>query len=135
MAVSFQKGRKHCWKRRNCLLRAISPSSSVLKRLVLQKRKKQGLFGKGLIFVFLTVRLFLRLEVKVICQGHISRSPFFLFLNKNNRFGGIDASLTYLVFKFILGNGVFKIVLNQSVYCAKKCLHNYDHAWLAAQLH
>ena len=41
-------GRKHCGKRRNCSLRAISPFPSVFERFVLQIRKNQGLFGKGL---------------------------------------------------------------------------------------
>ena len=42
-------GIKHSGKRRNCSLRAISPFfHSVFKRLVLQTRKNQGLFGKGL---------------------------------------------------------------------------------------
>ena len=37
------------WKRRNCSFRAISPfPHRVFKRLVLQTRKNQGLFGKGL---------------------------------------------------------------------------------------
>ena len=41
--------RKHCWKRRNCSLRTISPFPTVFsKRLVLQTSKNQGLFGKGL---------------------------------------------------------------------------------------
>ena len=41
--------RKHCGKRENFSLRAISPfSHGALKRLVLQTRKNQGLFGKGL---------------------------------------------------------------------------------------
>ena len=45
-------GRKHCGKKRNCLLRAISPFPTVFfKRLVLQTRKKQGLFGKGLMYL------------------------------------------------------------------------------------
>ena len=56
----LKTGRKHCGKRRNCSLRAISPfptlfvtsnfsfSHIVFKRLVLQTRKNQGLFGKGL---------------------------------------------------------------------------------------
>ena len=35
-------------KRRNCLLQAIFPFPSVFKTLVLQTRKNQGLFGKGL---------------------------------------------------------------------------------------
>ena len=39
---------KHCGKRRNCSLRTISPFPIVFSRLVLQTRKKQGLFGKGL---------------------------------------------------------------------------------------
>ena len=42
-------GRKRCWERRNCSLRAISPfPHSVFKKLVLQTRKSQGLFAKGL---------------------------------------------------------------------------------------
>ena len=41
-------GRIHCGKRRNCSLRAICPFPSVFKRLILQTRKNQGLFGKGL---------------------------------------------------------------------------------------
>ena len=41
-------GRKHCGKRRNCSLQAISPFfHSVFKRFVLQTSKNQGLFGKG----------------------------------------------------------------------------------------
>ena len=40
---------KHCGKRRNCSLRAISPFTTVFsKDLYLQTRKNQGLFGKGL---------------------------------------------------------------------------------------
>ena len=42
---SIRIGRKHCGKRRKCSLRATSP---VFKRLVLQTRKKKGLFGNGL---------------------------------------------------------------------------------------
>ena len=42
-------GRKHSGKRRNCSLRAISPIPTVFsKRLVLQIRKDNGFFGKGL---------------------------------------------------------------------------------------
>ena len=40
--------RKDCGKRRNCLLRAISPFSTVFKRLVTQKCKNKGLGGKVL---------------------------------------------------------------------------------------
>ena len=45
----LQMGIKHCGKRRNCSLRAISPFPCVFKRLLLQTRKKLSLFGKGLI--------------------------------------------------------------------------------------
>ena len=45
----FQTRRKHCGNRRNCLLRAIPPFSTVFfKRLELQTLKNQGLFGKAL---------------------------------------------------------------------------------------
>ena len=44
----LQTGRKHCGKRINCSLQAIYPFPSVFERLVLQTRKNQGLFGKGL---------------------------------------------------------------------------------------
>ena len=44
-----KKRRKHCGKRRNCSLRSISPFPTVFsKKLVLQTRKNQGFFGKGL---------------------------------------------------------------------------------------
>ena len=39
-------GRKHCGKGINCLLRAISLFPSVLKRLILQTRKKSGIANK-----------------------------------------------------------------------------------------
>ena len=42
----FQMDRKHCGKRRNCSLRAISPFPTVFSSLVLQTRKNKGLFGK-----------------------------------------------------------------------------------------
>ena len=41
-------GRKHCGKRRNCSLRAISPFPSVFKRLVSQGHQKASLSGNGL---------------------------------------------------------------------------------------
>ena len=41
-------GSKQCGKRRNCSLQAISSFPSVFKRLELQSRKNEGLFGKGL---------------------------------------------------------------------------------------
>ena len=46
-------GRKHCGKSRNRSLWAIfSFCHSVFKRFVLQTRKNQGLFGKGLTWLF-----------------------------------------------------------------------------------
>ena len=45
----FQMVRKHCGKRRNCSLRAISPFPTVFsKDLYCRHIKNQGLFGKGL---------------------------------------------------------------------------------------
>ena len=45
----LKTSRKHLGKRRNYSLRAISPFPTVFsKRLVMQTRKNQGLFGKGL---------------------------------------------------------------------------------------
>ena len=44
----FQKGRKHCGKRRNCSLWAISPFSTLFSKDLLQAHKNQGLFGKGI---------------------------------------------------------------------------------------
>ena len=45
----FKKGRKHCGKRKNCLLRAISPVPTVFsKDLYCRHIKNQGFFGKGL---------------------------------------------------------------------------------------
>ena len=52
--------RKHCGKRRNCSLRAISPFSTVFsKDLNCRHVKNQGLFGKGL-----KVKLFPKLDEK-----------------------------------------------------------------------
>ena len=46
---AFKTGRKHCGKRRNCSLRAISPFPTVFsKDLYWRHVKNQGLFGKGL---------------------------------------------------------------------------------------
>ena len=44
----LQMGRKHCGKRRNCSLQAISPFPTVFSKVILQTRKNQGLLGKGL---------------------------------------------------------------------------------------
>ena len=49
----FQTQRKQGGERRNCLFRAISPFPSVFKRLVQQTYKNQGLFGTGLISIYL----------------------------------------------------------------------------------
>ena len=51
---ALQTGRKHCGKRRFCSLRAVSLfPHSVFKRHILQTRKNQRLFGKGLTFILL----------------------------------------------------------------------------------
>ena len=44
----IQTSRKHCGKRRNCLLRAISAFPTVFKRLVFYGRQKVWLYGNGL---------------------------------------------------------------------------------------
>ena len=44
-------GRKHCGKKRNCSLRAISPFPSVFKRLVSQGCQKVPLCGNGLFII------------------------------------------------------------------------------------
>ena len=50
MAVSSPKGYKTLWEKEKLLVTSnFSFSHSVFKRLVLQTRKNQGLFGKGLI--------------------------------------------------------------------------------------
>ena len=54
---SIQMGRKHCGKRRNCSLRAISPFPTVFSRLILQTRKNPGLFVKGLTCILLADHL------------------------------------------------------------------------------
>ena len=55
-------GRKHCGKRRNCSLRAISPFPTVFSRdSYKQTRKNQGLFGKEL-NLFHTSRVLMTLK-------------------------------------------------------------------------
>ena len=77
-------GRKHCGKRRNCSLRAISPfPHSVFQRLILQTRENQGLFGKGLkhgiSFSKSELRIFLflqRVKDKLVkCRKHDMEAP------------------------------------------------------------
>ena len=59
IAEALQTDRKHCGKRRNCSLRAISFFSvSVFKRLLLQTRKNQGLFWIEGKFLFLCDMLY-----------------------------------------------------------------------------
>ena len=51
----LETGRKHCGKRRNCSLLAISSFPTVFsKGLYCRHVKNQGLFGKGLINMFST---------------------------------------------------------------------------------
>ena len=54
----LQTGRKHCGKRRNCSLQAISPFSTVFNSVILETRKNQGLFGKGLTHFLIHVHHF-----------------------------------------------------------------------------
>ena len=50
MAENYHKGLKTLWEKEKLLVTSnFSFSHSVFKRLVLQTRKNQGLFGKGLI--------------------------------------------------------------------------------------
>ena len=59
--------RKHYGKGRNCSLRAISPFPTVFfRRHVLQTGKKQGLFGKGLMYH--STNVFKELYVKMIAK-------------------------------------------------------------------
>ena len=49
MVKVFQTGRKHCGKRRNCSLRAISPfPAEFSKDLFFRQVKSKGMFWKGL---------------------------------------------------------------------------------------
>ena len=51
-------GRKHCGKKEKLLVTSnFSFSHSVFKRLVLQTRKNQGLFGKGLTWDIVSLRM------------------------------------------------------------------------------
>ena len=53
MAESSSNGTKALWKKEKLLVRSnFSFSHSVFKRLVMQTRKNQGLFGKGIYFQF-----------------------------------------------------------------------------------
>ena len=75
-------GRKHCGKRRNCSLRAISPFSTVFSRVVMQRRKNQGLFGKGLTNNFKFDQSGRNLSKQVentMEKGEIARYEQFLF--------------------------------------------------------
>ena len=48
----FPKGKKTLWEKEKLLITSnFSISLSVFKRLVLQTRKNQGLFGKGLMYL------------------------------------------------------------------------------------
>ena len=52
----LQKGRKHCGKRRNCSLRAISPFPTMFsKDSFLPSTKNKGLLGKGLMHVHVPI--------------------------------------------------------------------------------
>ena len=107
-------GRKHCGKRRNCSLRAISPFSTVFlkdlgcrhikrraclgkgvfKRLVLQTRKNQGLLWKGL-------KLILK-ENKTISDNIDQRS--------DGTFCLCDLILIYMVLKRPFALGIHRAI-------------------------
>ena len=69
-----KKGRKHCGKRRNCSLRAISPFPTVFsKRLYYRHVKHKGLFGKELkikmsITCFSSYQIGFRDSLMITCQ-------------------------------------------------------------------
>ena len=83
MAEVLQISSKHCGKKENCSLRAnFSFSHCVFKRLALQTRKKQGLFGKGLTHYhtmpyFDTLR-YIAVE-NIVRKGEIACNKPFLF--------------------------------------------------------
>ena len=64
----FSKRVENTGKRRNCSLRAISPFPTVFfRRLEMQTRKSQGLYGKGLIQAHADItQLLLLLQMEVI---------------------------------------------------------------------
>ena len=63
-------GRKHCGKRRNCSLRAISPFPTVFfKRLVSKGRQNVSLCENGLSF------LFARTQLKRLFSGSYAKFP------------------------------------------------------------
>ena len=62
----LQMGRKHSGKRRKCSLWVIYPFLSVLKSIVLQTCKNQGLFGKGLSLKFSSQTLSVWKSLKLI---------------------------------------------------------------------
>ena len=72
--------RKLCGNRRNCLLRAISPFTTVFsKRLELQTREILGLFGKGTKFINLQQNTIYFIDI-VIKYGYLSAFTSILHL-------------------------------------------------------
>ena len=70
------KGRKHCGKRRNCSLRAISPFPTVFsKDLNCKTRINKGLFGKGLKHLLLLRSLKPLLNDKILALSKMKAFP------------------------------------------------------------
>ena len=86
-------GRKQCAKMRNLLVTSnFSFSHSVFKRVVLQTRKNQGLFGKGLT------------NPQCILGSSLSSSPYDKFLNWSKLKALADDKLNVSEkLKFVLG--------------------------------
>ena len=101
MAESFPNGQKTLWEKEKLLVTSnFSISYSVFKRLVLQTRKNQGLFGKGLTYV----------PVWNLKTQGLSFTPFIVIIciwKKN-----ADFSFQLLILTSIHVNSLFKFSIN-----------------------
>ena len=134
----LQTGRKHCGKRRNCSFWAISPFPSVFKRLILQTRKNQSLFGKGLI-----IRTVLYFFVKNIVQvcGKLSAGKTVILLSNVKHGNRISSFNINEIIKSITGKSLFlehfgfmkengQIDVKKTLLVAKYIKLYWDTAWI-----
>ena len=97
-SVQAQKDRKHCGKRRNCLLRAISPFLTVFsKNSYFRHVKNKGLFGQGLMPFTILFQLYRGSQNIFLCcprvlltstPHNILSKPLAAFSNNHRRNNG-----------------------------------------------
>ena len=96
MQKVFQKGRKHCGKRRNCSLRAISPFPTAFSKDFYSRHVKTGIVLERVMTSLLIIRVYMCLSAIETLICHIERVNTLLIIRVYMYLSAIETLICHI---------------------------------------